>query len=60
VSQAAAVTRNAEQQQQQAVEDSVQQEGVKRVKPRGGVWVPPHRRPDYRCVAVLMWAPVVC
>jgi hypothetical protein len=31
-------------------EDSVQQEGVKRMKPRGGVWVPPHRRPENRCV----------
>jgi len=25
-----------------------EQQRVKRAKPRGGVWVPPHRRPDYR------------
>lgn len=25
-----------------------QQQPAKRMKPRGGVWVPPHRRPDYK------------
>jgi hypothetical protein len=35
------------EQQLEQEQSEGQEGGAKRIKPRGGVWVPPHRRPDH-------------